>query len=322
MVEDPNLHVALVNIQDGGRGYDRVAEFVDPLFAPVTTPPGVVVVNEATGWRNRGMRRGLDVAHHLRTRYGPAYQLLVGHLDRSDHPPAILYDPDVLTLREWRHPTTNTTVASHNLATFTTRWGELSILPQHWHPWDANTRLHEAHQVRGVVANRPRVMVVGDLNSTCSGPGELWPRKDWDTIPVAKRHEKGWQPGGPEGAWEPRTDALDHLIGTWNPTTGTRVGGAGLATVVELDWQRRGCPPGDRFAATTNTPPERGGGMVIDHGLLTRDLWETVVAGSYQVHVPPAGRQVSDHRLVTWTLRLDQTGADAAPARATQGVAR
>ncbi|PSK96215.1 hypothetical protein CLV63_11297 [Murinocardiopsis flavida] len=293
------LPIALINLENGL--HEQGFAFDDPfarIFTDVDEPPALILVNEATQWWAGGGRGGYRAASALRRRYGTPYAIEIGWCDRSDHPPALIYDPTRLEMTWWGDERSIPNLSRRNVAELRTGTGrELRVVLQHWHPKDGDTRLKEARHISWTVEGPP-TLLGGDLNGTGSGPH--WPEKDWPATPPHKRHHKGWQPGGPGTAWTRDTRAVDHLIGTWSPDGG-RVDGCGFHALAELDWRHRGADPADQLVPTTNTRAEHGGSQAIDL-LLVNDP-ELFVPGSYRVHIP-AGLLDTDHRLVTATIGL------------------
>jgi hypothetical protein len=72
------LDVALINIQNGARSHPHIKEVLDRLLTPLHGAPGLMVVTEATGWREHGMRRALEATDHLSERFGRFYQIRRG----------------------------------------------------------------------------------------------------------------------------------------------------------------------------------------------------------------------------------------------------
>jgi endonuclease/exonuclease/phosphatase family metal-dependent hydrolase len=309
-----DLDVALINIQNGARSHPRIEAVLDRLLAPLRSAPGLMVVTEATGWREHGMRRALEVADHLSERFGRFYQIRIGHLDRSDHPIALIWDPALLRLLEWRDPSTTASVMTFNMAVFRSVFGDLTVLPQHWHPASRDIRAQEAEALRKVFANQGGgpFLGIGDFNTYPSADADVWPDKDWLATPPDQRGDKGWQPEGPLGPWAAHTAPLDTLLGAWDPDAlspladapvpGDRVGGVGLYAIAEVDWHQRGRPR-KLLTPTTFTPPDRGGPTLIDLIVADEQMADALVPDSYEVHRPRPENRVSDHALVTARFR-------------------
>lgn len=301
---DSPFRLALINIQNGGirhpGGLDQV---LTEVFATAEAAPSLIVVNEARDWDRDGPRLGLRAAAVLADRFGPRYQLRVGHLHRAPVPPAILWDPDQLTLLRWDTPETTPDNADvWNRGVFQSAWWEdpLTVMAVHWHPWDREDRMRAARVASGLLGPAHRAILAGDFNCSPSG-SDLWPVTDFERMPVHQRHHKGWQPQGPTGPWKAHAAPLDHLVGAWDSVARIRVGGSGWHTAIEVAWERRGRPDVP-FLPTVNDGIDPGGGMVIDHVLLSSALAKSVVPEETHVHLP-RGPVVTDHRLVTTALR-------------------
>ncbi|MEV6818471.1 hypothetical protein AB0M72_06920 [Nocardiopsis dassonvillei] len=299
------LRLAVVNIHNGGTRHPLgLDHMLTELFATVQAPPTAIVVNEARDWDSDGTKLGWRAAAVLSERFGPRYQIRVGHMDRAPVPPAILWDPDQLALTRFDTPHTTPKGGDvWNRAIFDTAWwtDPLTVMPIHWTPWDRDKRMSAARDLSGLLGPQKRTIVAGDFNCSPSGDPDQWPFTDFEQMPEHLRHHKGWQPHGEDGPWEAHTAPLDHLIGRWNPATRTRVGGTRWHTALEVAWERRG-RPAEPFPATVNDGVDAGGGMVIDHALLSAALAETVIPEETAVHLP-RGPMVTDHRMVTTALR-------------------
>ncbi|GAA3757409.1 hypothetical protein [Salinactinospora qingdaonensis] len=304
------LPVALINLDNGWSHHNFDFTHLPTLFTHMAEPPALILVNEATRWWDHGGHGKYSAARALSQRYKVPYTAEVGWLERSDHPPALIYDPTRLHLTWWGNARSTPTLARRNTAHLLladsdkhpTDPPDLRVVLQHWHPWDGDTRLHQARAISWTADPRVPTLLGGDLNSTASGPH--LPDKTWQHVPAHQRHHKGHQPAGPTTAWHADTRALDHLIGTWNPQEGKRTHGAGFHALAELA-HTHGTPAEEAFRPTTNTPPEHGGAMLIDWLLVNHPLHHTLTPGTYHVHTPPTDHPpLTDHRLITATLQL------------------
>ncbi|BCL14647.1 hypothetical protein [Micromonospora sagamiensis] len=150
------------------------------------------------------------------------------------------------------------------------------------------------------------VIVGGDLNSTASGPH--LPQRDWAAAGYRARAQKARQ--HPDGTWTADTDAVDHLIGRWNPDTHRRDDGCGFHAVAELAWAAN---PHTALLPTVNDGINAGGSLLIDWLLANTAMRTHVDPGSYRVHVPAQRPYPSDHRLVTATLAFNTPTTTAEP---------
>lgn len=305
------LDIALLNIQNGWSrtGFDFHQRF--PLvLADVEDPPALWLFNEAVGWDAKGGRGRYAAARTLTDLYGTPYVVETGWLGRSAHPPAIAYDPTRLTLRSWMDESTCTTPRSRNRAEFDDATQafdpdgppSLVVSLHHFDYAEGGTRLTQAQRVVHQVPQTVPYIGAGDLNGTASGPH--LPDKDWEELVRTqphKRFHKSWQPGGPGTPWVADTRALDALIGAWDHDRGVRYEPRTLFALAEDDWVQRGDPDAV-LLPTTNTGADAGGSLLIDYILRNRHV--ELVEGTYRVHVPREGQQVSDHRLVTATIAV------------------
>lgn len=302
------LRIATINIQNGGtRNPQGIEHVITELFAPVEHAPGLIVVNEAKHWKRDAYQAGLGVAALLSDMYGPSYQIKVGHMGRAPAPPAIVWDPDLLTLTRWDSPETAPDDAdAWNRAIFRTPWWDdpVTVMPFHWHPWDRTDRMRAARILSGLLGGQELVIAAGDANCQPSGPH--YPTVDFTRLPVHRRHHKAWQPDGAAGPWVADTAPLDHLLGVADPVTGERTGGIGWESAIEAAWRAQGCPD-TVFPATVNAGIDNGAELVIDQILLSERLADAVVPAETEILVPPRP-PVSDHRVVITAL---DTGADA-----------
>ncbi|RNL86573.1 hypothetical protein [Halostreptopolyspora alba] len=304
------LPLALLNIQ---QGWSRDFDFTrfDDVLADVSEPPALIMVNEAVRWWANWGRGKYAAALTLSRVFGTHYGIEIGWCDRSDHPPALLYDTARLRLLAWADEHSCSNTALRNTAELVLAGGDkgpgdppdLRVRLHHFHFSSGTRRLAEAEVLAAQTGQDVPTIVAGDLNATASGPH--LPDKDWQRVgerAPQRLRRKAHQPGGVGAPWVADTRALDTLIGAWDPTTGTRENSPGLYALAEDDWRQRGADPHDTLVPTTNTRAERGGGLVIDW-ILRNELVE-LVPDTYRVHIPAPGRQHTDHRLITATVRM------------------
>ncbi|MBB4935186.1 endonuclease/exonuclease/phosphatase family metal-dependent hydrolase [Lipingzhangella halophila] len=305
-----NLPLALLNIQQGWSSDFDFTRFGD-VFADVSDPPALIMINEAVQWWANLGRGKYAAALALSRMFGVHYAIEIGWLDRSDHPPALVYDTARLQLTAWANEHSCTNTALRNTAEFVLADSgkgpsdppDLRVRLQHFHFSSATRRLAEAEILAAQARQDVPTIVAGDLNATASGPH--LPDRDWDRVrerAPQRLRRKAWQPGGAGTPWVADTRAVDTLIGAWNPETGQREDNPGLYALAEDDWHQRGARPDDTLVGTTNTRGERDGGLLIDW-ILRNELVE-LVPDTYRVHIPAPGRQHTDHRLVTATVQM------------------
>lgn len=305
------LDIALLNIQGGWSrtGFDFHRRF--PLvLADVQDPPALWLFNEAVDWDAKGGRGRYAAARALRDLYDTPYVVETGWLERSPHPPAIVYDPTRLILRSWTDAATCATPRDRNRAEFDDAVAParpdglpaLAVSLHHFDYADGTTRMAEAKRMVARVRGDVPYIGAGDFNGAVSGP--QFPDKDWETLVRTqphKRYHKSWQPAGLGTPFVADTRAMDILLGPWDEELGTRHGPRTLFALAEDDWIQRGRPD-ELLTPTTNTGADAGGSLVIDQ--ILRNHRVGLVEGTYRVHVPASGQQVSDHRLVTATITL------------------
>lgn len=301
--------VALFNYEAGGLSNAGGYEFerLQYAFADVTEVPSLILLCEAKEYRTNANIGLHGAAEALSDELGVAYVGLLGTSRRGPMPPAIFYNPLTLILRSWWGPDDPGAYDDKiNVARFAIRdsgpirgtRSEFLAWVDHWHPSSGIIRRQEAARLGRYGGERLPVIGGGDLNGTASGPH--LPQRDWTAANYLARSGKGRQ--FPDGRWVADTAAVDHLIGSWDPQQQRRVDGCGFHAVAELAWHTDAAAP---LLATVNDKPAEGGGLLIDWLLVNDVMRPHVVAPSYRVHVPPAGRPApSDHRLVTATITL------------------
>lgn len=289
-----DLNVSVFNFENGGLRPDGSYDFSGLRVAFLDDPaPDLLLLNEAKFWRARGRTPFLRAVNDLAALHRRPY---CGELFGGELGTAVLYDPTILMLDATEEPHFED---KRNLARFALRADplvKLFVFVEHWSYHSAEERFARARLLSRYGTGPTPVLLGGDLNTTASGPH--LPGIDWNRAPVATRDYKARQ--CPDGTWVADTQALDRLVGAWDPTVGGRVDGAGFHLAAELDPQ-----------APTPLPPTVNGarGLHIDY-LLLNDALATaggVVPGTYQVHIPPGTDPAawpSDHRRVSCTLRL------------------
>lgn len=293
---------ALVNLKDGlenGLGLSRLhSVFAD--YAATGVRPTLMAINEARWRLPRGIpaREALDIFENLFG--GGPYEIEIGDIERSNNPPALVWDTQVWKLVEESTAQTDHHRWGRNTWTLTTREPHNAALRIHIPHFDyasGTRRLMEAEILASQMGGYFPVLVAGDLNSTASG--QYLPHRDYTDVPGHKRRQKGMLL--PSGEWVDDTRALDTLIGPWDDATGTRrhADGCGLYAVAERDWEQRGRPD-TLLEPTTHTP----GSLLIDWILATDQIG--LVPGTYRVW--PGDPAHTDHKLVTATLTVEEGG--------------
>ncbi|WP_285729312.1 hypothetical protein [Nocardiopsis sp. ATB16-24] len=287
------LPVALINLE---KGFDKgqSLHLLDEVMAPCTqTHSALIVVNEAC-WLTPRRIPEREAAHRLSQLCGTRYEIVTGTLERSYHPPALLWDTNRLRLVEFSDERSDSSRWAHNTARLAAVDGshaDLRVVIAHCDYASGERRMMEAQTLAAQVRPGCPVLVAGDLNATASGPH--LPDRDWSRVPAHKRHHKARQ--RPDGTFVTDTRALDALIGVWDEQAGARRGGVGLHALAETAWDQQGRP--DRVLASTTYSHQA---LLIDWLLATPDIG--LVPGTYRVWDGDPAH--TDHKLVTATIRL------------------
>ncbi|MET0494312.1 MAG: hypothetical protein ABW000_14390 [Actinoplanes sp.] len=303
------IAVALFNYEAGGSAGPHGGYRFEPLqqaFADLDETPALILFCEAKRYRDNGNAGLHAAAEALCDELGVPYVGVLGSTDRGPIPPAIFYNPNVLTLRRWCNPDDPAVFDDQrNVARFAindsgpvreTRREFLAFVA-HFHPCSGVVRRQEAELLARYGRETLPVVGGGDLNSTASGPH--LPQRDWHAADYPSRAEKGVLR---VGVWGPDTNAVDHLIGRWDDNVQGRVDGCGFHAVAELARQAN---PTMVLLPTVNDGVDAGGGLLIDWLLVNDAMRPHIDTGSYRVHLPDPGRRFpSDHRLVTFSLDL------------------
>ncbi|WP_416901284.1 hypothetical protein [Micromonospora echinospora] len=301
------IPIALFNFENGGLhdGRRNLHLLVD-AFHDVDAPPAVIMLCEAKQWHENAHRPLHQAAELLSDRFGTPYVGVLGHDTRGPIPPAILYDPTVLALRCWHDPAEQHVFADkRNIAIFAIRdTGDhdtravFAAAVAHWDAHCGTRRRQQAALLDRYGTTDMPVIVGGDLNSTASGAH--LPQRDWAAAGYRARARKARR--HPDGTWAADTDAVDHLIGRWNPDTHRRVDGCGFHAIAEI---ARMANPHTPLLPTVNDGINAGGSLLIDWLLANTAMRPHVDPDSYRVHVPAQRPYPSDHRLVTAALSFD-----------------
>jgi len=303
-------HGGLIDGQDrffsSGRGYNlgglvRVAGDSDRWAH-------ILIMGEGDRYELAGGEGMFEAAAAMRAAGGPPYVPLAGERpDEGLYGPVIFVDPRAVVIRRFFY---------HRLPDHAPRYSNLLVAslpggPQkvfrvrtgHGALSGGDERLAEAKKLRRLADPSIPTLVAMDWNSVPSGPDwedqelndpALWgqPGQEW-----ARAHRVRWEHGpGQAGPYVPDTQALDYLIGWWDPGQGRRIGGAGFFDAAELSAD----------ATATQVPAADGRQRrAIDRILVNRPWASAIVAGSYQVHQPadPAHPD-SDHLRVSVTVRI------------------
>ncbi len=301
------IPIAVYNYEHGGLqpqgGYD-----LQPLqhaFAGMDEAPALILFCEAKRYRDNGNEGLHAAAEALSDELGVPYVGVLGSLRRGPIPPAMFYNPTVLTLRNWSNPDDPGGFDDQrNLARFAvndsgpvcaTRTEFLAFVC-HFDFRSGIVRHQEAELLDRYGKEQLPVIGGGDMNATASG--DHLPQRDWMAADYRSRSQKGIPTNG---TWGPDTAAVDHLIGRWDPDQQRRVDGCGFHAVAELAWQANPRMP---LLPTVNDGIDAGGGLLIDWLLVNDAMLPHLIPDSYRVHVPEGPPYPSDHRLVTAAINL------------------
>jgi len=308
---------ALFNFESGGLQPDGTYDF-HPLQAALAHSPRVpalITLCEGKYYAERGNTGLLLAANAIADEFNMPYTAILGHMERGPMPPAIFYNPLVLTqMPPWYgHGSTGDFHDQRNIAHFRVNGTGVEFLAgiDHWEPLYGPSRELAARRWgrHGSKGKLPMILS-GDFN--CTPSGSHLPQRDWQLAA-----EKDWTNAShkgieKDGLWIADTRAMDYLIGRW--IDAGRVGGAGFTLLAELAWKQCAGQPVDsrpdllspdgRILATVNTHVDAGGGLHIDAALANKLMLTHFDPSTYQIHVPPSGRRYSDHRMVTWELQF------------------
>lgn len=316
------VRVAYLNYREGGLN-NGVFEFA-PLaaaFQPLRgNAPDVIALCEGKRWAHHGGAGIHGACAALDDLLDVPYQGEPGWHWRGDYGPAIVWNPITMRMDRWTGADHESNAAhDRNIARFRLRrepGKRLNVLVRHYAYDSGLERIMEAERDTSYARDDVPTLLVGDLNSTASGPHV--PQRDWRQVPPWKlRHKsrRNWR-----GRSVNDTRSLDILIGRhrrhfWATLplhlSGRenraihRVHGAGFSALAELAYAS-GIAAEEAFRGTDNSRDGHAS-MMIDWMLANRPLAERFVPDSYRVHLP-AGKYPdtwwSDHRLQTATFRL------------------
>ncbi|MFV2102160.1 hypothetical protein [Micromonospora sp. LOL_024] len=302
-----HLLIATINYQAGGYyGGGFHLQPLQQIFAVLDVPPAIILFCEAKHYR-RNQHEGLRLAEKALTEVLNApYIGLLGTSQHGPIPPAIFYDADQVTHQLWPGDDPHDPdifADKRNVGRFRVNatGTEFGAWVAHFNARSGTARLEEA-KLLDRYGNDPLPYIGGgDLNSSASG--RQFPQRDWRAASHRIRTHKGKliDDGTPDGRWEADTDALDHLIGRWDPISGRRLTGAGYHAIAELCWLDN---PDFVIQPTVIDKPGEGGPDVIDYLLVNAAMRPHVIANSYRVHVPDGPPFPSDHHLVTAEIDL------------------
>jgi len=308
------VDAAYLNYRNGGLHngvyeFDSLRQAVAPLIGRA---PAVLALCEGKRWLHKGSSGMNAACAALDDALGRPYVGQAGWHRRGEYGPAIVWDPQVLSLITWSGADHRSNpLHDRNIAEFAVRGApgkRLTMKIVHY-PFDSGTeRIAEAEQDADRAGGDVPFALVGDLNSTASGA--FLPQRNWLQVPLHKRRHKARLV---DGKWVADTRALDILIGEHDGTKVddehrviTRVNGAGFESLAELAF-RAGMSSEQAFRPTTNSGVDSGGPLIIDWWLANPALAELFVPSSHEVHVPDGHYPSTwrlDHRMVSGQFAL------------------
>ena len=297
-----HLLVALFNYENGG--YRDGTFDMKPLqqtIAVLDAPPAVLLFCEARYYR-RNQHEGLRLAEKALTEvFNAPYTGLLGTSQHGPIPPAIFYNAGLVTHLVWPDDDAHDPdvfADKRNVGRFQVNatGAEFGAWVAHFNARSGAARLEEA-KLLDRYGNDPLPYIGGgDANGSASGGH--FPQRNWQAASYRIRTHKGKRvdDGTPDGHWEADTDALDHLIGRWDPISGRRLEGCGYHAIAELAWLAN---PDFVIQPSIIDKAGEGGPDLIDYLLVNEAMRPHVIASSYHVHFPDGPPFASDHHLVT-----------------------
>jgi hypothetical protein len=261
---------------------------------------------EAKHYERSGNVALYQAAEAITDVFGVPYAALLGRGDRGPIPPAIFYDTSRLLPRFFidrgdPEPFTDQ-INVCRFAVLDSRNGtgsrrELIAAVDHFPGESPDARVKAASRLHRWAKDRTPAILGGDFNEQPSG--RHYPHWDPDRCTPLVRRRKARKSGG---KWVHSSDALDSLVGTWNPQSGTREDCIGFHLLSELAWHDSG-----RAMPIEATVVDKPGEipLTIDHLLANDALRPHVIAGSFRTLAAPDGEEEgSDHIAVYGEVAL------------------
>jgi endonuclease/exonuclease/phosphatase family metal-dependent hydrolase len=306
----PILLPTLTYNYEGG-GYDRTTRrhhFIglQSTLERSPKPPAVILFCEAKHYAASGNIGLYQAAEAITDVFGVPYAALLGRGDRGPIPPAIFYDTSRLIPRSFIDRSDPDPFTDQiNICRFavldsrddTGHRRELIAAVDHFPGESPDARIKAASRLHRWAKDPIPVILGGDLNEQPSG--DHYPRWEPDRCTPLVRRRKARQI---DGRWVHSTDALDSLVGHWNPDRTVREDSIGFHLISELAWQA-----GRRTTAIEATIVDKPGEvrLTIDH-LIANDAMRPHVAAE-TFRTLPAGTgeiEASDHIAVYAELTL------------------
>ncbi|WP_067473422.1 endonuclease/exonuclease/phosphatase family protein [Actinomadura hibisca] len=317
------MRIDYVNWRHGGR---HAANYIGDGGAPdygellrlmsVGAWPGVLALGEADRYRFNGGQCTWEAIAALRSVGSPPYQPLWGRLPDRGGPfaPMLLVDPTQIIVNRWYDdllPDAAARTDNTLLATDVSSGVQFRLVVVHLDIHNGDERLREVRRFDRFSRHDAPTFLVGDFNSTPSGP---WvpddlndPRVDW--LPMQRSYRALFQHGPAQGGpLVHDTRALDYLIGYWKSpcvlarllaslrhrrVDGRRVGGLGYLDVAEM-----ACD----YTPTQHPRVNGSAPRAVDRMLVNQLAAGAYVPGSYTVFPPldPTRPDAdSDHKRIT-----------------------
>lgn len=310
-----NVGNGAVRDEHGGHRF----QLLQRAAADLDEVPALWLICEAKRWR-RDANTGLyGAAEALADELGVPYTPALGTSLRGSIAPAILWNPNVITMKSWWGPgdpdpdayddQINTAeFAVNDSGTTSESRNKFIAWVDHFHPGNAASRLLEADR-RTRYGRKCRLPAIGgaDTNENASGPH--FPQRDWTIADDERRAAEARQL--PDGTWVTETGAMDLLIGRWDPERQCRQGGSGHLAIAERAWQA-GVP--HAMTPTVRDKPSSGGQIIKDYLFDNPAMAPHIDPDSYRVYQSP---KEFDHNLVKATFNLSRRYPHA-PATSTE----
>ncbi|GAA0547143.1 hypothetical protein GCM10010172_31130 [Paractinoplanes ferrugineus] len=294
-----------------GGGFDKATQRhhfkgLQNTLTRAPNPPALILFCEAKHYEASGNIGLYQAAEAITDVFGVPFAALLGRGDRGPIPPAIFYDTSRLIPRSFIDRSDPDPFTDQiNICRFavldsrdgTGRRRELIAAVDHFPGESPDARVKAASRLHRWAKDPTPVILGGDLNEQPSG--DHYPGWEPDLCTPLVRRRKARQI---DGRWVHSTDALDSLVGHWNPDRARREDSIGYHLVSELAWQASG-----RTAAIEPTVVDKTGEirLTIDHLIANDAMRPHVAAGTFRTL--PAGAtedEASDHIAVYAELTL------------------
>lgn len=300
------LRVVTANLKRGG--YNRITRQHDHyklhrMLSTLDEPPHVLFLSECTYYDRADLfceplfdaldvldtSLGLDVDEHGHEFPRGQFMPFISKVPGSINVPGLFIDKRYVRPVQWYDESQRRVLANSLVAEINGQ--RIRLKSVHWNASGGSTLFDQQAAQDGKLAQYAAI-IGGDFNATSSHPKESIP-EDWgercyranDTHKVS---EKGHRT--PDGRWDVYTGAIDALL--------------------DHGWWDVGAEADD-FTVTVNPWVDGGSGLRIDRIMVSNRTPVRLVPGSYRVHVPEPGTEVSDHRMVECAFEVEAPGGDA-----------